>query len=106
MDLIPYFIIAIVMAILTWLIGVLWGYGTKQAITTLIALTVLLPIIIIYLTGTLGMLHDPEATEEIGAWTIEAIVNYVAANLPYIVVSDIAGIIVGWVASLFTRREQ
>jgi len=106
MDLGLCFIIAIVMAITTWLIGVLWGYGTKQAITTLITLIVVLPIIVIYITGVLGMLHNPEATDEMVAWTIKAIFNYVAENLPSIAVSDIAGIFVGGMISLFTRRKQ
>ena len=78
----------------------------NRLFTTLVTLIVVLPIIIIALIGMLGMLHDPEATDELAVWTTKAVVDYVAENLPSIAVSDIAGVFVGVVVSLFTRQGQ
>lgn len=106
MDLGLYFIIAIIMAFVTWLVGKIWGYRAKETIRTIVVLAVVLPIFIIAIVGMLGMLQEPEAAEEIAASTIDTIINYVVEKLPYILISDIAGIIVGRVVGFFTGRED
>ena len=105
MDLGLYFVIAIIIAFATWLIGRIWRYKAKQAIITIGAMAVVLPIIIIFIAGWWGMLHEPGAGGEIANKTIEAIINYVVNNLPYILVSDVAGVLVGAVVGSFTRRS-
>ena len=107
MDLALYFVIAILMVIATLLIGKFLGDEAKQAILYLAGLAVVLPMIVIALMGMLGMLQsDPATAQEIASSTIEAIVNYTVEKLPYIVISDVAGIIVGGIVSLFTGRED
>jgi hypothetical protein len=107
MDLTIYLFIAILMAAATFAIGKIFGDKAKQAILYLAGLAVILPIIVIALVGMLGMLQtDPATAQEIAASTTEAIINYVAEKLPYIVISDVAGIIFGGIASLFSRRRD
>ena len=107
MDLTIYLVIAILMAAATFFIGKFLGSEAKQAILYLAGLAVVLPMFIIAITGMLGMLQStPETAQEIASSTIEAIVNYTAEKLPYIVISDVAGIIVGGIVSLFTGRED
>jgi len=106
MDLTTYFFIAIAMAFATWLIGKIWGYGTKKAITTILGLFVLMPIFIIYVIGVIKMQLNPEAINQIAASTIEALITYVAEKMPYIAISDFAGLIVGRIISAFTESRN
>jgi len=107
MDLTLYLVIAILMAIATFFIGKFLGDEAKQAILYLAGLAVVLPIIVVTIAGMLGMLQSTaETAEEIASSTIQAIVNYTVGKLPYIVISDVAGIIVGSVVALFTGREH
>ena len=104
MDLAVYFIIAILMVAVTWFIGRFWRKDFKKAITTIAGLAVVLPLIVIFIIGAFGILQsEPEVAQEIADSTIANIINYVIDKLPYIVISDVAGIIVG---SLFTKRED
>ena len=105
MDLGLYFVIAIIIAFATWLIGRIWGYKAKQTILTIGAMAIVLPIIIIFIAGWWGMLHEPGSSTEIADKTIEAIINYVVNNLPYILISDVAGVFVGAMVGSFTRRS-
>jgi hypothetical protein len=104
-DLGLYFFIAVIIAFATWLIGMIWGYKAKQAIITIAAMAVILPIVIIFIAGWWGMLHEPGSGAEIANKTIEAIINYIVNKLPYILVSDVAGVLVGAVVGSFTRRS-
>jgi len=103
-DLGLYFIIAIIIAFATWLIGRIWGYTAKQAIITIGALAIILPILIIFIAGWWGMLHEPGSGAETANKTVEAIITYTANKLPYIVVSDVVGVLVGGIVGSFTRR--
>ena len=103
MDLGLYFIIAIFMAFATWLVGKIWGYRAKQTIIAIAALAVILPLYIIVVVGLFGILQYPESVKEVASSFMEAIILYVLGKLPYILISDIAGIIVGRIVGAFTR---
>ena len=106
MDLGLYFVIAIAMALATWLVSEIFRYETKQKITTIVGLAIVLPLLIIFLFGAAGILQDPESAQVIESSTMEAITDYVGGKLPYIVISDIAGIIAGSIMGYLTRREE
>ena len=106
MDLGLYFVIAVIIAFATWLIGVIWGYKTKRTIITIGAIAAILPIVIIFIAGWWGMLQEPGSDGEMANKTIEAIIDYMANRLPYIYISDMAGVLVGVVVSLFTKRSD
>ena len=47
---------------------------------------------------------DPEAVNELASGTVDAILTHFAENLPYIVLSDMAGAIIGSLVGAFGRR--
>jgi len=68
------------------------------------AVIVLLPIAFYFITGTFGMLHvDPKNAQAIADSTITNMINYVTAQLPSIVISDVAGAIVGAFGGFIVR---
>ena len=103
-DLLVYLALSILMALMVWIIGRTWGYSTKEAILTILAAAVILPMIIIALVGMVKMQLNPEAINEISSNTIEQIINYFADNIVYIVLADIAGIIAGAIISIFQGK--
>jgi len=105
MDLTLYFFIAISMAFGTWIVGKIWGYGAKEAIGTMAGLAVALPMILIFIVGAFGILDNPEEAGEITSSVIESLINYIADKLPYIVISDVAGITVGRIIGFFTEER-
>lgn len=100
-DVLVYLGLSILMALAVWLVGKVWGYGTKKAITTILSLAVILPIILIALVGMIKMQSNPSGTNEIVAATIDQIVNFFADKIVYIVLADIAGIIAGAIINIF-----
>ena len=105
MDLALYFLIAILMAAGTWFFGWLWGYKAKEAIMTIVVLALVVPLLLT-VSATIAMLRsDPLAVQGIMSSTVEVVKNYVMEKLPYIVISDIAGIILGRIIGYFTRKK-
>ena len=106
MDLTLYFFIAFFMAIATWLVGLVYGRRAREAVISIATLSVILPMVIIFIAGMWGMLKSPEVAEEIASSTIELTISYVAEKLPSIIISDVCGIIAGGIVSMFTRQRR
>ena len=107
MDLTVYFFVAIIMALATWFASRMWGKQFEKTITTIASLAVIVPLLVIFISGALGMLYgDPNNVQEVANSTIEKVVDYVAEKLPYIIISDFAGIFAGIVVGIFTRRDN
>ena len=102
-DLTLYLLIAVGIALITWLIGKVWGYTTRQAILTISFAMVVLPMMLIFIIGAFGILQEPESAKVITSSTTEAIVNYFVRKLPYIILSDLAGITAGAIIGAFKR---
>jgi hypothetical protein len=96
-----YLGLSIVMALATWLVGRVWGYTTKNAITKILALAVILPMAYFALIGMIGMQANPSIANEISAKTIERITSFFTDEIVYVLLADVAGIIAGLVISIF-----
>ena len=107
MDLTLYFFISILMAIGTIIIGKKYGRKKTSAIERLSFLALILPVV---LTGSFAIFKmmnaNPEETEEISNKAVTQIIDYAAEKLPYIVVSDFAGIIAGTLLIPFVGNKS
>ena len=63
--------------------------------------------VVIYVCGVFGMLNaDTETMAKIATSTIEKEVDYVTDELPVVICSDAAGMIVGAVGGIFVNRNK
>ncbi|MFC1932371.1 hypothetical protein ACFLXU_01905 [Chloroflexota bacterium] len=101
------FILALITAIIVFVLTLVLGNDISALLKSVGAVIVVLPIAFYFLSGTLGMLHvDPETAQAIADSTVSNIINYVTAKLPSIVISDVAGAIVGTVGGFFIRAVK
>jgi len=100
MDWILIFITALLMAIAVILIRAIFGKRVAWFIGVIGALSVLLPLVMIIILGIMGMLKAEPGTN---SDTISAIFNYVVEKLPELVISAIAGAIVGFLITLLKK---
>lgn len=84
--------VAAIVFILTLFIGEKFGAW----ISTVCLAIIVAPMLFYFIVGSVGMLNaDPETAKEISDTTITKITEYVSNKLPSVVISDIAGAIVG-----------
>jgi hypothetical protein len=100
MDWILIFITALLMAIAVILIRAIFGKRVAWFIGVIGALSVLLPLVIIVVLGIMGMLEAGAGTS---SDTIAAIYKYMVEKLPELVISAIAGAIVGFLITLLKK---
>jgi predicted membrane-bound mannosyltransferase len=92
------------MALAAVLIQAIFGKKVAWTVGFVGGLALLLPLFVIIAAGVSGMLKDgPGAAADTSSETITAIVNYMAENLPGLVISAIAGAVVGFLLSLLKR---
>jgi len=104
LDLRLAFVTAALMALATILIRAVFGKKVAAVVTLIGVLSLLLPLILIIVSGVTGMLNAAPDTEgKVSSDTITAIMNYVANNLPGLVISAIAGAGVGFLVSLIKK---
>lgn len=104
MDLKLAFVTALLMAMATILIRAVLGKKVAWLISVVAALSVLLPLVLIVVLGVIGMLEPgPEGAGKAASDTITAIVNYIADNLPGLVISAVAGAVVGFLAGAIKK---
>jgi len=100
MDWMLVFVTALLMALAAILIRAMFGKRVAWFIGVIGALSVLLPLVIIIILGIMGMLKAGPGTSYD---TITAIYNYMVAKLPELVISAIAGAIVGFLMTLLKK---
>jgi hypothetical protein len=97
MDLKLAFTTALLMALATVLIGAVFGKKVAWVIGFVCALSVLLPLVLIIVLGVAGMLEsDSVEAGQAASNTVSAVFAYLVENLPSLVVSALAGAIVGF----------
>jgi hypothetical protein len=96
MDIKLAFVTALLMALLTVLIGTIFGKKVAWAIGIIGALSVLLPLILIVVLGITGMLETGANSSQVASDTISNITGYIVTNLPELVISAVAGAVVGF----------
>ena len=106
MDFGLYFIIAILMAIGTYIIGRMYGRKVVAVIKRVLALSLILPMLLMALFATIDMQNaEQDEVYEIRDNAIEEIVDYTTGKLPYVLISDIVGIAMGSIALVFRGRR-
>lgn len=108
MDLVQLFWIGVIVAIMAWIATAILHKNIVAVVGTIGIASFLVPMLIIYLSGVIEMQSvssDITAMTDIANNTIVKIMKYFGDHLPEIVVSDIAGTMVGSIAGLFTRRS-
>ena len=85
-------------AALAFILTLIFGKQISTWFATVSATIIVMPILVVFTFVALGMLNaDPEAARAIASSTVEEVVSYFADKLPDIVISDLAGAIVGTV---------
>jgi len=98
------FILALITAIIVFVLTLAFSDDIGTLLKTAGAVILILPIAFYFITGMFGMLHtDPESAQTIADSTIAIIMNYVTAKLPSIIISDLAGAIVGAAGGLIVK---
>ncbi len=95
---------AVLSALATILIGVMFGKRVAWIIGFAGTLSVLLPLILIVVFGVTGMLEaDGAGVGQAASNTETAIINYMIENLPGLVISAVAGAVVGFIFTLIKK---
>jgi len=103
-DLGLYLLLASIMAFVTWLLTKTGERRFGEVIVQVGTAMVIVPIILMFIVFVIKSQINPEAVNELASETIDAITTYFADNLPFIVLADVAGAIVGGVIGAFQRR--
>jgi hypothetical protein len=103
MDIKLAFVTALLMALLTVLIGAIFGKKMAWAIGIIGALSVLLPLLLIVVLGITGMLETGANSTQVASDTINSITGYMVKNLPELVISAVAGAVVGFLIGLLKK---
>jgi phosphoglycerol transferase MdoB-like AlkP superfamily enzyme len=104
-DLLFLFVLALSLAIATVVIRKLFGKRVAAVVKLLLTAAVILPLVLIIFFGiTRSLQASQENAREIGLATARAVVDYAVVNLPGIVISDIAGIMVGHTVAPLIKR--
>lgn len=92
------FALAVITATVVFILTLVFGSQAQMWFITVGTALVLMPILIVFLFGTSAMLNaDAQAAKVTADSTVEMIVLYVSQKLPSIVISEVAGAIVGTV---------
>jgi hypothetical protein len=91
------FVTALLMALLTVLISAIFGKKVAWVIGMIGTLSVLLPLILIVVLGVSGILENSEGVGQVASDTISNIVRYMRDHLPGLVISAVAGAVVGFI---------
>lgn len=99
-----YLLLAIIMAFVTWLITKTGERKAGEVIVQIGTAMIVVPVIIMLVVFFIKAQLNPEAINELAAETIDQIVTFFAENLPFVLLSDIAGTIVGCIIGSFQSR--
>jgi len=107
MDLTHVFIMGIIVAVVAWILTLVTRENIKALFGTIGIAFIFIPILYITFSGLLeiqSVSSNTTAMSEIANTTTTKLIDYIAENLPEILVSDLAGTLVGFVAGQSTRR--
>jgi hypothetical protein len=100
------FILAILVAAFTFIIA-LKNKRMASALGQISALVILGPIFFYAIAGMMGMLNaDAEAVQSISDSTVTKIIDYVGGQLPSILISDLAGALVGAIGGTLVKIKN
>ena len=99
-----YLLLAIVMAFITWLLTKTGERKAGEVIVQVGTAMVIAPFILILIIFLIKMQISPSAVDELSKEATDSIINVFAQKLPYIVLSDVAGSLVGSIVGASRRR--
>lgn len=99
-----YLLLASIMAFVTWLLTKTGERKAGEVIVQIGTAMVVVPMIIMFIVFVTKAQINPEAVNELSSETIDAIVIYFTEKLPFVVLSDVAGAIVGSIIGTSQRR--
>lgn len=99
-----YLLLAVIMAFVTWLLAKTGERKAGEVIVQIGTAMIVTPMIIMLIVFFIKVQLDPGAANELGAETIDQIVTFFAEKLPFVLLSDVAGAIVGSIVGSFQRR--
>ena len=99
-----YLLLALIMGFVTWLLTKTGERKVGEVIVQIGAAMVIVPLLLMLIVFMIQSYINPEAVNELASKTIDAMVMHFAKKLPYVVLSDLAGAIIGSVTGAFQRR--
>ena len=99
-----YLLLALIMAFVTWLLTTTGERKAGEVIVQIGTAMVIVPIIILFIVFVIKAQIYPEAVNELASGATDAIITYVTEKSPFIVLSDVAGAIVGSIIGALQRR--
>ena len=99
-----YLLLAVIMAFVTWLLTKTGERKAGEVIVQVGTAMIVVPMIIMLIVFFIKAQLNPGAVNELGAETIDQIVTFFAEKLPFVLLSDVAGVIVGSIIGSFQRR--
>ena len=99
-----YLLLALIMGFVTWLLTKTGERKVGEVIVQIGAAMVIVPLLLMLIAFMIQSYINPEAVNELASKTIDAMVMHFAEKLPYVVLSDLAGAIIGSVTGAFQRR--
>lgn len=95
MDFGLYLLLSFIMCIVSWLLVRTGQRKFKQLLTQLGVAFVIVPLIMILIIFMIKSQLNPETASEAAASATDAIVNFFAGQLPYILLADFVGVLFG-----------
>jgi predicted PurR-regulated permease PerM len=99
-----YLLLAVIMAFVTWLLTKTGERKAGEVIVQIGTAMIVVPMIFLLIVFFIKAQLNPEAVNELAAKAIDQIVTFFAENLPFVLLSDVAGAIVGSIVGAFQRR--
>ena len=99
-----YLLLAVIMVFVTWLLTKTGERKAGEVIVQVGTAMIVVPMIIMLIVFFIKAQFDPGAVNELAAETIDQIVTFFAEKLPFVLLSDVAGAIVGSIVGSFQRR--
>jgi hypothetical protein len=101
------FILALLEAVAVALIAYFLGKKTTSAFTAIGTTVMLLPLALIMIGGAIKMMGaPPETVGIIGNDTIASVIALITGQLPSVMMSDVAGALVGAVVGVFALSKR
>jgi len=91
------------MAFVTWLLTKTGERKASEVIVQVGVAMVIMPFIIMLIVFMVKSYINPETVNNLALGTIDAMITFLATQLPYVLLSDLAGTIVGSITGVAQR---
>ncbi len=99
-----YLLLALIMGFVTWLLTKTGERKAGEVIVQVGAAMVIMPLLVMLIVFVIKAQLNPDAMNELASETIDAMGTFFAEKLPFVLLSDLAGAIVGSITGVSQRR--